>query len=160
MNNISRIYVDMDGVIANFEKCYSERYGYISETQRRTQFITNFIDFIATKQFETLELLPDGQLLIDALNSLDIPKEILSSYAHENNELTVPPQKEFWLAKHNITWPQNFVPGKDHKYKWARPDTIIIDDTLSVIEDWRRAGGIAIHHTDAATTLVELSKYL
>jgi signal transduction histidine kinase len=52
------------------------------------------------------------------------------------------------------------VPGKRHKYKWAKPDTLIIDDTLSVIEDWRKAGGIAIWHKDVPTTLAELQTYL
>ena len=56
---ISKIYVDMDGVLCNFEKRYKERYGEISETDRRSVFRSNFADFIATNQFATLEPMPD-----------------------------------------------------------------------------------------------------
>ena len=156
MHSIEKIYVDMDGVIADFEKRYSSLYGYISDTQRRKEFVGNFKDFIATEQFATLELMPDALVLIAALNNIDIPKEILSSTAHQENYSAISAQKHTWLDKHSITWSRNFVPGKQHKYKWATPNSIIIDDTLSVIQDWEKAGGITIHHKNAETTLAEL----
>jgi signal transduction histidine kinase len=65
-----------------------------------------------------------------------------------------------WLQTHGITFTPNFVPGKHLKYKWAKPDTLIIDDTLSVIEDWRKAGGVAIWHKDVPTTLAQLNMYI
>lgn len=146
----------MDGVIANFEKRYTERYGHISEKVRRTVFRENFADFIATEQFVTLDLMPDARQLITALDKIDITKEILSSTAYQEVYETISMQKARWLATHNITWKQNFVPGKAHKYKWATPNSIIIDDTLSVINDWEKAGGIAIRHKNAFDTLEEL----
>lgn len=156
MPNIDKIYVDMDGVIANFEKRYTERYGHISEQVRRKEFRGNFDDFIATEQFVTLELMPDARQLITTLDNIDIPKEILSSTAYQEVYETISDQKRRWLATHNISWPQNFVPGKAHKYKWATPTSIIIDDTLSVINDWEKAGGIAIRHKNAFDTLEDL----
>jgi hypothetical protein len=70
------------------------------------------------------------------------------------------PQKATWLNTHNIAYTQNFVPGKRHKYKYATPNSIIIDDTKSVIDDWNKAGGIGILHTDAASTIAILKMYL
>jgi hypothetical protein len=43
---------------------------------------------------------------------------------------------------------------------YATPESVIIDDTYSVIEDWRKAGGIAIHHKDAKSTIAELHSLL
>jgi len=157
---IDKIYVDMDGVIANFERRYTELYGKIPEEQRRSSFRTNFGDFIATGQFATLELMPDGRKLINALDVLNIPKEILSSTAYQEVYESIAMQKARWLATHNIAWKQNFVPGKHLKYKWATPNSIIIDDTLSVIEDWKEAGGIGIHHKNTEQTLSELMDIL
>ena len=65
-----------------------------------------------------------------------------------------------WLQTHGITFTPNFVPGKKYKYKYAAPDKIIIDDTESVIEDWRKAGGIGILHKDWPTTLAILKMYV
>ena len=147
----------MDGVLCNFEQRYRENFGNILEHDRRTVFKPNFAKFISDGQFATLDLMPDALELIEYLNGLDIPKEILSSTAYEHTYDEISKQKSSWLDTHNITWPRNFVPGKKHKYKWATPRSVIIDDTLSVIEDWERAGGIAIHHKMASTTNAELS---
>ena len=49
---IKKIYLDMDGVIANFEKRYVERYGELPGTLRdRKEWNTNWHDFIEKKQF-------------------------------------------------------------------------------------------------------------
>jgi hypothetical protein len=160
MRKIDKIYVDMDGVIANFEKRYTEMWGKISEEQRRSVFRANFKNFIETEQFVTLDLMPDARQLINALDQIDIPKEILSSTAYQEVYDVIAEQKARWLATHNIPWKQNFVPGKAHKYKWATPNSIIIDDTLSVIYDWNKAGGIAIHHKNTHNTLAILEDYL
>jgi len=157
---ISKIYVDMDGVICDFEKRYTERYGHISENVRRKEFRKNFSDFIETEQFASLDLMSDGRELISFLDTLDIPKEILSSTAYEEVYATIAMQKSRWLTTHNVDWMRNFVPGKRHKFKWASPDSIIIDDTYSVIEDWEKAGGIAIHHRNTSTTLTHLKSLL
>jgi hypothetical protein len=154
---ISKIYVDMDGVLCNFEKRYNELYGNIRDQDRRTQFRPNFDEFIATNQFATLDAMPDFHMLRAYLDILDVPKQILSSTAYEKTFETISRQKKEWLGEHNIFWPDPiFVPGKRHKYKFAQPDTVIIDDTYSVIEDWRNAGGIAIWHKDAKNTIMDM----
>jgi len=151
----------MDGVLCDFEKRYNELYGNINLHDRRTQFRPNFTDFIETRQFATLDPMPDFNALVYYLDLLSIPKQILSSTAYENVYEPIKEQKEEWLKEHGVNWPDpQFVPGKQNKYKFAKPDTIIIDDTLSVIEDWRKAGGIAIWHKDALTTLAQLSVIL
>jgi predicted protein tyrosine phosphatase len=151
----------MDGVLCNFEKRYTELYGHVSEQVRRSEFRKNFDDFIKTKQFANLELMDDGLELIVRLNSLTIPKQILSSTAYDEVWETISEQKKHWLNQYQVKWPDPiFVPGKRHKYKYAQPDTIIIDDTLSVIEDWEKAGGIAIHHRNTSTTLEHLKSIL
>ena len=103
----------------------------------------------------------DGWSLICHLNTLDIPKQILSSTAYDEVWDTISEQKKHWLEEYRVEWPDPiFVPGKRHKYKYAQPDTIIIDDTFSVIEDWEKAGGIAIHHRNTSTTLEHLKSIL
>ena len=158
---IDKIYVDMDGVIADFYKRYHEMFRVSPDDARyKAQFSGNFPRFIETEQFATLDLMPDARELINFLDTLEIPKEILSSTARPENDDAIRPQKCRWLATHNISYRANFVPGKQHKYKYATPNSIIIDDTRSVIEDWAKAGGIGILHKNTKETIEILKSYL
>lgn len=154
------IYVDMDGVIADFTKRYKEKFGVSPEEARGKNFGPNFEKFIEDGEFGKLDTMPDMGLLIGYLNTLSIPKEILSSTANPENHGFIAPQKQMWLNKYGITYPTNFVPGKKHKAKYATPTSIIIDDTRSIIEDWNEAGGIGILHTDAVSTIAMLKMYV
>jgi len=158
---ISCIYLDMDGVIADFSKRYKELYHMEPrQAEKKKEFIKFFDEFIETKQFESLDLMPESEKGLEFLRKASVPTQILSSTASEARYDAISKQKMIWLQKHGITFTPNFVPGKRHKYKWAKPDTIIIDDTESVIDDWRKAGGIGILHKDWPTTLVILGLYV
>lgn len=151
----------MDGVIADFYKRYHNMFNIAPEDARyKEAFSGNFPRFIETQQFATLDLMTDARELLDFLDTLDSPKEILSSTAREDTYAEISMQKSRWLATHNINYKANFVPGKQHKYKYATPDSIIIDDTRSVIEDWTKAGGIGILHKNAKETIEILKSYL
>ena len=159
---ISCIYLDMDGVIADFTKRYKELYRMEPrEAEKKKEFNKFFDEFIETRQFETLDLMPgamDG--LVFLRKHLTIPTQILSSTANEARYDAISKQKLIWLQTHGVTFTPNFVPGKRHKWKFARPDTIIIDDTESVINQWREAGGIGILHKDWPSTLAILQMYV
>jgi len=161
LNSISHIYLDMDGVISDFVKRYKELFDISPEQTRDDKEFGGFFDkFIADCHFETLELMPQAMLLIDFLRSLPIPTSILSSTASENRYEAISKQKISWLKKHDIEFTPIFVPGKQNKYKYAKPDTLIIDDTISVIDDWRKAGGVAIWHNTANGTVAMLKHYV
>lgn len=154
---INCIFLDMDGVIADFTKRYRELYKMNPEDARtHREFDSFFQKFISDGEFENLDLMPGAMELIQFLRNADPPTVILSSTANEKNYDAISKQKTVWLKKHDIDFQRKFVPGKRHKYKSARPDTIIIDDTESVITDWRNAGGVAIWHKNTETTLAEL----
>ena len=150
----------MDGVLCDFEKRYKELYGDIKDRDRRSTFRPNFSNFIETGQFATLEPMSDFLTLKTFLDSIDVTKEILSSTAYEETYDTISNQKMNWLNQYGVTWKPNFVPGKRHKYKYATPDALIIDDTLSVIQDWHKAGGFAIWHNNALSTITQLKMYV
>ena len=162
---IRKIYLDMDGVIADFTRGYRELNNMEPrEAEKNKKFDHFFDEFIAAGKFASLDLMSDARQLITYLNHLylnhSIPTEILSSTANQERYEEISKQKNIWLQKQGISFKPNYVPGKRLKYKYAQPDTIIIDDTLSVIEDWRKAGGIAIWHKDATTTIAQLRMYL
>ena len=158
---IECIYLDMDGVIADFEKRYKELYHMEPrEAEKKQQFNDLFGEFIATKQFATLDEMPDASIGLEFLRKCSVPTQILSSTAREETYDEISKQKMVWLQAHGITFNPIFVPGKKHKYKYATPNSIIIDDTKSVIDDWNAAGGIAIWHKDWLTTISILKMYV
>jgi len=159
---ISMIYLDMDGVIADFTKRYKELYRMEpKDAEKKKQFDKFFNEFIATGQFAKLDLMPGAMDGLTFLRKhLTIPTQILSSTANEARYEDISNQKLIWLQIHGITFSANFVPGKRHKYKFAGPDKIIIDDTQSVIDQWREAGGIGILHKDWPSTLAILRQYV
>ena len=157
---ITKIYLDMDGVIADFDKRYKELYKIApKDADTYKTFDKFFTMFIADREFAKLDLMPDALTLINYLRSLPMPTEILSSTSSEKRDAEIREQKIDWLKKHNIEFPVNLVPGKRLKRTYAQPDYLLIDDTSQNIDQWRTDGGIGILHTDALTTIGILKMY-
>lgn len=158
---INKLYIDMDGVLCDFNKRYQELFGISPESTRDNKSFNGYFDrFISTFQFGNLDWMPGAIDGMAYISKLPFEIEILSSTADQEKFEAISHQKKFWLQTHNIGYKANFVPGKQHKYKFASPDSIIIDDTESVIEDWKQFGGIAIWHKDWVTTLSTLKMYI
>jgi ribonucleotide monophosphatase NagD (HAD superfamily) len=162
MKKYTKIYLDMDGVLCNFEKKFMEYYGFVSLAKReRKEWSKDWEDFILNKKgFEQLEWFPGGQELLKFIQSTKLPVEILSSSGGEKfyGEVTV--QKINWLKKHGIHYKSNIVSGRKKKAEYATPNTILIDDTEDVIRSFNKAGGIGILHKDSGKTIETLKKLL
>jgi FMN phosphatase YigB (HAD superfamily) len=151
---IEKIYLDMDGVIADFSKKYRELYKiYPHEAETYKTFDKFFNRFIEDREFAKLDLMPDTMMLIEYLKSLSIPTEILSSTSSEKRDAVIREQKLEWLKNHGIDFPAILVPGKRHKKNYSNAESLLIDDTEQNINQWREAGGVAIHHKDVISTL-------
>ena len=160
MHKITKIYLDMDGVIADFNKRYKELYKIEpKEADTYKTFDKFFTMFIAERQFATLNLMPDAMELINYLRSLKVTTEILSSTSSEKRDAEIREQKIEWLKNHNIEFPVNLVPGKRFKRDFSNSNSLLIDDTSQNIDQWRVEGGIGILYTDAITTIGILKMY-
>ena len=156
-----KLYLDMDGVIANFEKRYIELFHESPGSSRdRKQFSNNWTVFIEGKNFETLDWWPGGPELITYIqkNFSHENVEILTSSGGNKYHDLVEKQKNVWIKTMNLSekWKVNVVAGRKLKAEFATPDSILIDDTLDVIEAFNKAGGIGIHHKDVGNTIMLL----
>jgi len=161
MHNFTKIYLDMDGVIADFEKRYRELFHTSpGHDDNRKRFGIRFAKFIQFNHFADLDMMPDATDLLAYLTTTGLPVEILSSTAKPTSNATISHQKQVWLDNHGITYPAVFVPGKQFKAKYATPNSILIDDTLVNIEEWNKAGGVGILHKNALDTISILNTLL
>lgn len=144
------LYLDMDGVLANFDKAYRQ---YDPQKEDRKRFRQSVLDY---KIFEDLELMPDALELLNHVAKLrDVNVEILTSCGtHEPLQAqAAKDQKKIWLAKHNISYKPNFSHSKQEKAKWATPQSILIDDSAGCVAPFIAAGGQAILHKHSSETI-------
>ena len=70
---ITKIYLDMDGVICNFHARYKQLFGTVPERDDRTnKFGKNFDEFIEGNNFATLDMMEGAVTLIHTLEQLYI----------------------------------------------------------------------------------------
>lgn len=153
-----KIYLDMDGVLADFEKRFESLYGIRpnNKQHRAVHFEQHWNNFVDSGEFMTLDLMPGALELIKVVKSLNVPVEILSSTSTHEYHHIVSCQKSFWLGRNNIKFKPNFVPGGIFKANYASPWNILIDDSTYVTDCYREAGGTTILHTDVNKTIEKL----
>jgi 5'(3')-deoxyribonucleotidase len=150
----------MDGVVADFDE-YAARtlglppsagiypddkwqkiaanprlYRDLIKTEYADRLIEECVDFALTKDYAIffLTAVPKGN---------DVPWAFYD--------------KVVWAQKYFPNIPVFFGPFSKDKHQHCKTGDVLIDDRLSNIEEWRAAGGIAIHHTNINSTLYELS---
>jgi predicted secreted acid phosphatase len=156
-----KIYLDLDGVLCDFEKRYTELFDSTpKEARDRKEFHPNWKTFVKEKNFEKLDWFPGGKELLKYVESLNVPIEILSSSGGEKFHGEVTAQKIHWLRNHGISYKANIVSGRKKKKEFAEPNAILIDDTEDVIDDFNNAGGIGILHKDSGKTIEKLKALL
>jgi 5'(3')-deoxyribonucleotidase len=149
MNDIT-LYLDMDGVLADFNKAYTQ---YDPHKEDRKKFRSAVLEY---KIFEDLDFMPDTQELLNHVSRLhNVDIQILTSMGthdpFQGNEAKR--QKMFWLNKMNIPYTPNFVRNKEEKSNYATPTSILIDDSSGCIGPFIAAGGHGILHSHSSETV-------
>lgn len=157
---IKNIYLDMDGVLCDFEKRYIELFNEPPASMRdKKDWSVNWTKFIETEQFKTLDWFPGSHDLLTYIKfceNQDINIEMLSSSGGAKYHKEVTEQKIHWLCEKGISYKANIVSGKKYKAEYANPESVIIYDTPSIISDFKAAGGYAILHKEVGETLAIL----
>jgi len=159
---VSKLYLDMDGVLCSFENRYIELFDESPNSSRsRKNFSSNWTKFIEGENFATLDWNPGGQELLAYVRTIpkNIEIEMLTSSGGLKYHTEVTIQKTQWLCERGIEFKINTVPGRKLKAAYATSTTILVDDTPDVIDSFGNAGGIAILHKDVNETIAKLQFY-
>ena len=158
------IYLDMDGVLSDFEKRYVELFGYgcaEAREKKQTIFRQHWLDIVNGWHFATLDWFPGAKDLLEYVTSLKkIELRILTSTAGYEFHYEITKQKVKWVTDRNIDIPVITVPGKRFKKLWANENSLLVDDTAKNIDDFFNNGGNAILHVSAEDTIKKMKEYL
>lgn len=146
------LYLDMDGVLCNFDKAYRQ---VDPEKQDRKRFRTAVLDYHI---FEDLEFMPDAQELLNYVCKLDVNVEILTSMGTFDScqGTAAKYQKMSWLDKQNIPYKPNFVRCKEEKSNYAHDCAILVDDSIGCIRPFTAKEGHGILHTQSSDTIQQI----
>ena len=157
-----QIYCDMDGVLTDFElrfiemlkkegkKYYSKE--ELADITRPKHFekkfgqdeFWKFIDSLGEEFWSGMNWMPNGQALWKFISPYN-PK-ILSSPSKDSSSRL---GKRLWITSHLSPPPDEIIFAQSHKkQKYATPESILIDDKPSNIEEWAAKGGIALEVKD------------
>jgi PAS domain-containing protein len=154
-----KIYLDMDGVLTDFNKEYEKMFGERPQgvVARSKHFYNNWDEFVTSKAFTRLEKHEFADELLNFVRGLKVPVEILSSSGGEKYHDLVVSHKSEWLKANGIDYKANIVPGGAKKAQFAHPWNVLVDDTEHVVDSYRKAGGTAVLHKEIGDTLAQLS---
>lgn len=161
---IEKIYVDMDGVLSDFEKRVSEILDIQTENIKSVKSnkiwsAINYYDKRVEPFFETLPIIHDASILWNYLMDNFNHVEILTATGFTPKNASE--QKEKWVQKHLSGYKKiNTVTRSADKARFASPTSILIDDRVQSINPWIDAGGIGILHKSAIDTIKQLKELL
>jgi hypothetical protein len=150
-----QLYLDCDGVLADFDKGATAILGMKSRAFEHRYGIGRFWQKLATAPdfYFSLPLMPDAMRLFDAVKHLD--PIILTGLPLGN-----------WAADQKMRWAEKHFPGvrmitcmaRDKRDHAAEGD-VLVDDNDKFRHLWEQAGGIFVHHKSAAQSIEELRAY-
>ena len=154
---VSRIFIDMDGVLADFLKGV-EMPEYLgepltSDAEGRTTYDNKKEELTNKRLFANLPPMVDMYDLLAYVRHCKTPWEILTAAGSVNRELVVYDKNE-WIKRYvDPTVPVTCTFTGTQKAAYAYPGSVLIDDRKKNVDAWISNGGIGIVHTSAENTI-------
>jgi len=151
--NTSKIYVDMDGVLADFFNAWGDLMGV--DDWRNIDKEHQISDALQ-KIRDTDDFWLKIPVTANAKNLLNLIKQVKGSYSICSSPLpgdpNSEPHKKEWIKKHLVSFPPEEIIITSNKPQYAtQPDgtpNILIDDYGKNIQSWEAAGGVGFKHKD------------
>ena len=157
---IKRIFVDMDGVLADFNTGVETLTGtpFPNTDQGHNDYDERKEELTNMRLFRSLPPLPDMYDLIAYIRHTGLPWEILTAAGVVNRELVVWDKNE-WIREYvSPSVVVTCTMTGSQKGMFALEGSVLIDDRKKNIQAWEDNGGIGILHTSAEDTINQLKK--
>ena len=148
-----QIYLDCDGVLADFNKKFREVTGHNPADYDKLYGIKAFWKIVQLNNgfFEDLDLMPDAMELYDAvkhLNPIIITGLPMGAFGKRCSD-----EKLSWRDKHFPGVEMITCLSVDKKNHMKAHGDILIDDSPKYEPLWTHAGGIWVTHTSAQSSI-------
>lgn len=158
MTRIDTIFLDMDGVLADYERSVAQVAGVPFHTLERS----TIREIASTDGFfeNLLPTLEFGHLIHHIHNHIDCDVFVLSATGRRD-PVRVHEEKNKWLDKWYTYYQlsgRHFVHHSNEKCYYANGRALLIDDRPESIDPFIRAGGHGILHTDGFNTVHKLKE--
>ena len=158
------IYLDMDGVVANFNKRFKDLSGLLPDQFIEKNGKNAFWDLIDVKHkvafWRGIEIMPGAEKLVNFISQY--PYEMLTAPSTKKQSVI---GKSLWIKDKvgTLYSSQPKVTYKRAKEKHlVKPNLtkfdILIDDKPSTIDNWNNAGGTGIFYQSASQVINDLKK--
>lgn len=144
-----RLYIDLDGVMADFDKYFLSEFGVESsklDDATLWKFINGHGNF-----FLNLPMMPGA---LEFFRKVEHLNPTILTACPKTNYPTAAVQKRQWVYKH-LSQDITVIPmlgGKNKCLFMHSPGDVLIDDFEKNCIPWREHGGIAIHHVNFKKT--------
>jgi 5' nucleotidase, deoxy (Pyrimidine), cytosolic type C protein (NT5C) len=159
-NTMPHLYLDMDGVQADFFKAWADQQGV--SHYKEIPHPEDAINELATSSpenvynfFRTLRPLAGGKHIIKWLHDNNVPFTVLSAPLRGPYQDSSIQAKRDWLDEHN-PGTSNTAIFTSKKFNYAVTDgvaNVLVDDFGKYIDAWTEAGGIPVKHDNETTGL-------
>ncbi|HEX2561358.1 5' nucleotidase, NT5C type [Phenylobacterium sp.] len=148
-----QLYLDCDGVLADFDRRATEILGMPPERFEKRHGLGAFWKRLATTPefFADLPLMPDAMELYDAVK--DLNPIILTGLPRGN---WAEPQKRRWAERHFPGVPV-ITTSAALKREHCHPGDVLVDDKDKYRSLWEQAGGVFVHHSSARRSIEALN---
>ena len=157
MSKVKQIFLDQDGVLADFESGLTKAVGYkVDLTAKIDVYDIEKLKLTAQRLFRNLDPLPDAWKLVDWCINSGIHTEILTAAGTVNRTLVVK-DKIDWIRRYvHPHWIVIPTFSGTQKAAFAHKNAVLVDDRQRNIDYWVEAGGIGILHKTADETIKQL----
>lgn len=148
-----KLYIDMDGVIVDFDKMFKEKFGmFFAEYEKKhgSEKTWTDVEKYGEKFWSEMKWLPDGKKLWNYVKKHN--PTILSTPARFKESET---GKIKWLKREIGKVPTILIKDKS---KYADEKSVLVDDYDFKINAWKDKKGIGILHTSTNDTIKKLKK--
>lgn len=142
-------YLDLDGVLCNWEKAYTELSGKPLKEPGDVDW--KLIEKAGVQFWSDMEWMPDGKQLWKALKEFK-PTILSSPSRHDGSRVG----KRIWVRR-ELGKSVPLILDTD-KYKYAKEGALLIDDTKKQIDKFKAHGGMGILHTSTEDTLSQIAR--
>jgi len=168
-SDLTRIYLDMDGVLADFDAGLRALGIEPDQTTNKSRSHMTPAEIVlkdkvydailAQPFFNTLPLMPDARELWDFCAKYGEPAILTAAPSRESGFEKAAREKREWIEKHFGPIPdERFIctnSSKKRNYVGHLPGEyqILVDDRPSNVHGWRAAGGFGILHLSAESSI-------